>query len=59
MNASVAVITGGARGIGRAVALDLAAQKWRVAICYRTSEQNAADTAREISARGGEPHVLP
>ncbi len=55
MNAPVAVITGGARGIGRAVALDLAAQKWRVAICYRTSETEAAETAREIAARGGEP----
>ncbi len=55
MNAPVALITGGAKGIGRAVALDLAAAKWRVAICYRTSEQAAADTAREISARGGEP----
>jgi len=55
VSAPVAVITGGARGIGRAVALDLAAQKWRVAICYRTSEKDAADTAREISTRGGEP----
>lgn len=55
MNAPVAVITGGARGIGRAVALDLAAQKWRVAICYRTSEKEAAETAHEIAARGGEP----
>jgi 3-oxoacyl-[acyl-carrier protein] reductase len=55
VSAPVAVITGGARGIGRAVALDLAAQQWRVAICYRTSEKDAADTAREISSRGGEP----
>ncbi|MBI5777354.1 MAG: SDR family oxidoreductase [Nitrospirae bacterium] len=55
MNAPIAVITGGARGIGRAVALDLAARKWRVAICYRTSEKEAADTSREISARGGQP----
>ena len=55
MNTPVAVITGGARGIGRAVALDLAAQKWRVAICYRTSEKEAAETARDITARGGEP----
>jgi 3-oxoacyl-[acyl-carrier protein] reductase len=54
----VAVITGGARGIGRAVALDLAAQKWRVAICYRTSEKEAQETSREITARGGEPLAI-
>ncbi len=51
----VAVITGGARGIGRAIALELAAQHWHVAICYRTSEKEAAETAREISAQGGQP----
>lgn len=58
MNTPVAVITGGARGIGRAVALDLADRKWRIAICYRTSEYEANDTAREISARGGEPLAI-
>lgn len=58
MNAPVALITGGAKGIGRAVALDLAAGKWRVAICYRTSEQDAGATAREITARGGEPKAI-
>jgi 3-oxoacyl-[acyl-carrier protein] reductase len=55
VNAPVAVITGGARGIGRAVALDLAARNWRVALCYRTSEKEAQETAREITVRGGEP----
>ena len=58
MNAPVALITGGAKGIGRAVALDLAAGKWRVATCYRTSEQEAAATAREITARGGESKAI-
>jgi 3-oxoacyl-[acyl-carrier protein] reductase len=58
VNAPIAVITGGARGIGRAIALDLAARKWRVAICYRTSEKEAADTAREIATRGGEPLAI-
>ena len=37
----VALITGGARGIGRGVALDLAKDGWTIAICYRTSQQDA------------------
>ena len=39
MNDRVALISGGARGIGRAAALDLAARGWSVAICYRTSAE--------------------
>ena len=42
----VALITGGAKGIGRGIALDLAAQQWSVAICYRTSEVEAAHHCR-------------
>ena len=38
MSERVALITGGARGIGRGIALDLASQQWKIAICYRTSE---------------------
>ena len=41
----VALITGGAKGIGRGIALDLAAQQWSVAICYRTSESEATDAS--------------
>jgi 3-oxoacyl-[acyl-carrier protein] reductase len=54
MNSHVAVITGGAKGIGRGIALDLAAQKWKIAICYRTSETEAKHTAAAITERGGE-----
>ncbi len=50
----VALITGGAKGIGRGVALDLAAQRWKVAICYRTSAAEAETTAAEIAKRGGQ-----
>jgi 3-oxoacyl-[acyl-carrier protein] reductase len=49
----VALITGGAKGIGRGVALDLAAQQWKIAFCYRTSEAEAQSTAQAITARGG------
>jgi len=53
MTHRVALITGGAKGIGRGIALDLAEQQWHVAICYRTSAAEAEDTARAIEARGG------
>ncbi|MDO9119715.1 MAG: SDR family oxidoreductase [Nitrospira sp.] len=54
MNTRVALITGGAKGIGRGIALDLAAQHWKIAICYRTSEAEAQKTALAITERGGQ-----
>jgi 3-oxoacyl-[acyl-carrier protein] reductase len=50
----VALITGGARGIARAVALALAARGYRVAIAWRTSEVAANDTVAAIREAGGE-----
>lgn len=47
-----ALITGGAHGIGRAVALDLAARGWSVAICYRTSTIAAEEVVQEIRKSG-------
>ena len=52
MKKRVAVITGGARGIGRAIALHLAASGWSVAICYRTSEREAEETVEAIKQAG-------
>jgi 3-oxoacyl-[acyl-carrier protein] reductase len=48
-----ALVTGGARGIGRAIALHLAGQGWSVAICYRTSEADAERTTADIEEKGG------
>jgi 3-oxoacyl-[acyl-carrier protein] reductase len=48
----VALITGGARGIGRALGVDLAAAGWDVALCYRTSEREATETASLIRETG-------
>ena len=53
MTQPVALITGGAKGIGRGIALDLAAQQWNIAFCYRTSEAEAQSTAQAITERGG------
>lgn len=48
----VALITGGARGIGRAIGLALAADNWDIALCYRTSAAEAASAVAAISAQG-------
>lgn len=58
MTERVALITGGARGIGRGIALDLAANEWKVAICYRTSQFEAQDVVRTIEGKGGKALAL-
>jgi 3-oxoacyl-[acyl-carrier protein] reductase len=52
MHERVALIPGGARGIGRAVALMLADRGWSVATCYRTSEGPANLLAEELRGKG-------
>ncbi len=47
-----ALVTGGSRGIGKAIALRLAGQGADVAFSYRGNEAAAAATAREIEALG-------
>ena len=47
-----AVVTGGSRGIGRAVALRLAQDGFDVAFCYRTDESAALETARLVQEQG-------
>lgn len=52
MNDRVALITGGARGIGRGIALALADRGWSVAVCYRTSRSDAETAEAAIRGRG-------
>jgi 3-oxoacyl-[acyl-carrier protein] reductase len=48
----VALIPGGAKGIGRQIGLRLAERGWAVAVAYRTSDQAAEETRRAIEAHG-------
>jgi len=48
-----ALVTGGAKRIGRAIASDLAAHGWKVAIHCRASREDADALAEEIRADGG------
>ncbi|MBO4618357.1 MAG: 3-oxoacyl-[acyl-carrier-protein] reductase [Lachnospiraceae bacterium] len=49
---SVALITGGSRGIGRVIALTLAGAGYDIAFCYTSNEEAAKETAAEIEKTG-------
>lgn len=53
LDGQIAIVTGGSRGIGRAIALELAAQGAAVAINYNSSAAAAAEVVAEISTAGG------
>lgn len=48
----VALIPGGARGIGRAIAQALAARGWDIALCYRHSADDAQIAVTAVEAAG-------
>ncbi len=50
MNKTV-LVTGAARRLGRAIALDLAGAGWNVAIHYHGSDEDAAATANDVRAK--------
>jgi len=50
----VAVVTGGARDIGRAISIQLAKEGAKVVVNYYNSEAGAKETLEEIKSFGGE-----
>lgn len=53
LKGKVALVTGGARGIGREIALALAGQGAFVIVNYNGSEKRAQETVEEITGAGG------
>jgi len=49
----IAIVTGGSRGIGRAIAVELAAHGYQIVITYKTNDEAAAETLRLIREAGG------
>ncbi len=54
-----ALITGGAKRVGAAMARALAADGWHVAIHYHASGREAEALLAQIKADGGQGHLLP
>jgi 3-oxoacyl-[acyl-carrier protein] reductase len=53
------LVTGASRGIGRAVALELAGAGFPVVLNYRSNEEAARGVAAEIESAGGRAELLP
>ena len=58
LHGKTALVTGASRGLGRAIAQDLAAQGAIVAINYATNDAAAQETLASIEAKGGEAFLL-
>ena len=50
MNTKHVLVTGSSRGIGRAIALRLVQDGWKVAIHYAGNEEAAMEVAREVAS---------
>ncbi len=57
-DAAVAIVTGGSRGIGRAVSMELARSGYYVIVNYRSNDAAAAETLESIRKAGGDGETV-
>ncbi|WP_408010952.1 3-oxoacyl-[acyl-carrier-protein] reductase [Pseudalkalibacillus sp. A8] len=58
LNGKTALVTGASRGIGRAIAIELAKQGASVAVNYSGSEEKARQVVEEIQENGGKAFAI-
>src|SRR3989304_1030272 len=58
LQGQVALVTGGAKRLGRSISLALAGAGARVAVNYNTSEKEAAELVKEIQRQGSEAAAI-
>lgn len=55
----IALVTGGSRGIGKAISKTLASEGYYILLNYRSNQSEAENTLAEIKANGGDGELLP
>lgn len=58
-NENIALVTGGSRGIGAAISVELARQGYDIWLNYRSSKEAAQQVAQQVEEAGGECLLLP
>lgn len=53
-----AIVTGASRGIGKAIALNLASEGYHILLNYKSNDEEAAKTLNEIVSKGGTCELL-
>ena len=54
----VAIVTGGGRGIGRAISVELAKDGYYVIVNYKSNENSASETLEMIKSEGGDGKII-
>jgi 3-oxoacyl-[acyl-carrier protein] reductase len=54
----IAMVTGGSRGIGREVAIELAQRGYDIAFCHRNNPDAAAEVSQAVEAAGRRVHAM-